>query len=1265
MIDNSTPSNLSLPLVSPLITPTSPAAPSPLIRNERTDTEATPQDDGNSVLALLFAKALKAGATDDGFPENIDNIPKTSTFGQWWSVLHNALKSPPFLKWALEKGIDLSKPMEISPARDSISFTVNGKMQKFSGPDQGHSWAEVTGPIMRAAEVLSPERKPLNLESAHNSTSAPFEVVAHFHNELHSTRSMESINTRAAELEQSKTLRWIPGKDSNDLASESYSTRLQNEATKLGDAQNKYLLARELLPIILKNDENSETYKDLMYRTKLSIYERRRLTPEAAKAQLQQNILNALKNTTISVNPDSAYAKSMPGNSGTTVSLEKFITDNGWTIPKTTDEIVNFIDVLISHAPKQPSNGNFGGAMDWPIPLSGISPARLTSSLTDKSLGLSSLDAYDSNKGVLDYLTTDLHFSTSQLRHPRKVIEDIIGSRKGEALGKALQDKFGGLSTPTSVNDWTLAAIHATLDPESTVKPSRTRVAGFDLADAKQWGKHPSEILQNLAYHLSGSGRVSHKLAPVAAHLLMARRAPEFLVRDIPANVTYGSHSWVSFSTAVARIEAERPGASSTLTYGEIMARAERAPISVADQATEYSAQTDALKDWGVANGIISRNPEDTYTETQMTTVRAAYDARVRELSAASQAQATPMPSRKEMALQELKRVYGDKIPFEKKCISSFPEQREYPGPYSVVDLYLEGRLLNPPGFDWHSSDSNVSIRPIQVQAGQLKDVNKAFKEELPNYFKGMKQAVASQVKHLISTQPLEVRKDFEFGAITVMRADELYYENQYNFYGNLVGRAQKTKERKNNNLLIRTRRNGKTRTYEIDMKRGSISQTAIGSEPGYYPPRATEPHTRLVEIKPTGTHAPDIADSKPHADHIPDNFSSERTRYIAQAFVDDANIEKFEKEATGLTTFESEVPFYKKGREAMLNLIPLRSAISNFQKGKIEAGAQDLVFDVFGFSLALGAAAKSAKVLQTGASWAEKAARAVKIVGRAAIGSLNPLGALGDAARLAQRGAVAAGGGLKRLYTGLSKADTLAQTLKPGIAQGTLKAANGIDDISVIAKLDETTGNWHALDPRTQQAYGLPLDNFQPKVLGTDELKKNIDHLYKSLDKKTESTVCHSVALRVAQADKKITEKTFQTLLSQTSNPVKPLYYRLMGVSPDTLKNTLNAADITESGVVTFVNRNGVSKGEIAHSAYIHKADNGELTLLHNNQLTLDLYLAGKSGKVEKVGSANAHRLGDEQFEAFRNFLNAEVGFDVTFTPASQINARVMAQAS
>ncbi|MFO3798001.1 MAG: hypothetical protein ACK8QZ_12110, partial [Anaerolineales bacterium] len=341
-------------------------------------------------------------------------------------------------------------------------------------------------------------------------------------------------------------------------------------------------------------------------------------------------------------------------------------------------------------------------------------------------------------------------------------------------------NKYESISTPTSINDWTLAALGATLDhetePGSTLSPIRTGVAGFDLARYEHWGKPPSAVVKGLADHLVAKARANSEMAPIAAHLLLSHRAPAFLVKDIPAKVTYGSHTWVTFSTAVARIESQQPGSSSSLTFADVMVRADMAPISAAERAIEYFAQTDALKDWGVANGITPVNTADVYTDAQMKTVRAAFNAQITELSTASQAQTTPIPVRKEMALKELKRVYGDQIPFEEKCITSFPEQRDYPGPYSVLDLYLKESINTPLGFDWDSSNSKVSIRNIMGQAHRLENINDKFNTEFLKHLNAIEKSIVTQVKYLISIQPLEIRKNFEFGKITIVREDKIDY---------------------------------------------------------------------------------------------------------------------------------------------------------------------------------------------------------------------------------------------------------------------------------------------------------------------------------------------------------------------------------------------------------------------------------------------------------------------------------------------------------
>lgn len=1064
------------------------------------------REGGDSALALLIAKAMREGASDSGYPENIENIPKDSTFGEWWSHLHDALKSPKFVAWAKSKGIDLSKPIEISPKWDTLSFTAGGKTQIFMERDQGVSWPDIAGPIMDAAKVLSPEGRPLCIESA-DRTSAPYDAVAHFHDELDNRRSIAAIEARAEKLEQDKAFAPIAPNDPYRPASARSEEALKEQKAKLADTTEKHTLAFKLLYILVGH---RELPADLKYRTTLERHDRNYVLPGDVQRRLKGAVLNSLSTTQISVQPGSSYATAQHLKAGETVSLHKYLADQGVDRPESLDELKNHVRALITPALSQPANGDLGGAMSWPIPLAGQAPSSLRSVLADNSLGLTDRQQYSSESGVLGYLTANQAVNRAHLNDPRKVIETLLGSPKAQQLGLALQNHFKDLPTPSSINDWTLAALNGTLDLESPASTPRTHVAGFDLMHSRYWGQHPSEVTNALAQHLVSQKRASPEMGLVAAHLLLSHKAPQFLVKDIPEKLSYGSHSWVTFSTAVARIEARQPGATSTMSFADIMARADVGPIDATDREVEYAAQNNALKSWGVANGIIPSNPQDVYTDAQMVTVRKAFNDQLKELSAASVAQATPMPVRKEMALEELKRIYGDKIPFKKKCISSFPEQREYPGPYSVLDLYVQGNINNPPGFDWSSSSSTVDIRTIQGQANRLKDINASFKAALPKYFTDIENSVGTHVKHLISIQPLEVRKDVEFGKLTLMHEYTIGYE-----WVSVPGRAfqaptrhrvEKDPVRKNKNQLVKIEREGEVRTYEIDIRSGEIKRYTGNDKPGRYPAGATHPHTSLVEATPKGEYAPGWADEKTETKGLmPTSFSSLRTRNLAKTFVEDMNIKQFEAEAKGLTTFESEVPSYKKGREFMLNLIPLRSAIKNFQAGNIGEGIADLAFDIFGFAVGVGAAAKGAKALQAGASVLSKAAHVGKIVGRGAIGALNPLDGVFDIARSVYRvgkaGVQSAGRAVGKLAHPADAAGWFTAGKRLDVPSfGTFKLNNEWLEGPAVLK----GGQWHSYNTVTGKAYGPALGDFTPvfktpQLSGVDGAEKFIDDLLKA----------------------------------------------------------------------------------------------------------------------------------------------------------------------
>lgn len=297
-------------------------------------------------------------------------------------------------------------------------------------------------------------------------------------------------------------------------------------------------------------------------------------------------------------------------------------------------------------------------------------------------------------------------------------------------------------------------------------------------------------------------------------------------------------------------------------------------------------------------------------------------------------------------------------------------------------------------------------------------------------------------------------------------------------------------KRNTDNNLLFKIERTGKApRTYEVDLKNDRIlERTDLGDfQPGKFPLDHTHPGTNFVEVKPVSSrpYPPGLTDEKHDAPVVPNSYSSERTSYIADAFITNSDIETFEKEAQGLTTFDTEVPFYKKFREFMLNLIPLRSAIINFQEGKIGEGILDLSLDIFGFMAGIGAAAKSAKALQVGASLLGKTLHVGKIVGRGAIGALNPLDGLGD---LAIGGAKLAGKGAKSLSGAIRNSDLLHLATRADVAELTVKGPNGVSQYKTLAKVDTRTGKVYRYSAKADKVYGRPLEGFSMNPGGAND---------------------------------------------------------------------------------------------------------------------------------------------------------------------------------
>lgn len=1039
--------------------------------------------EGDNELAPLYRAALLEirGEASHDAAIHVDSIPSTSTFGQWWSQLGRAMQSEEIRQWMTDVGVDPTTVV-LKPGPGEISFRLKRErdpQRVLHTLNQSDArWAAVSGPVLEAAKIIVVGDDAASVEPplSADSERAPLETIRHFYKEPE-TPTRAAAQARAVELLRDKTFVQLPSEQDRALSKSRSQTVLEHHRSALGDIDNRYQAGynlRDLARRIESGDEDEAGIADELI--KLKIY----------------------------VPLDSSY-KPVKADKSNGINLRQYLDDHGVNIPSNLEQLNNLAHALMTPEPHAPVHGDYSGALGWPQPVDPTIYQDLKAIITQGKPGGIDLGAF---KSVLEYLLDKWPISAPEARTPRFLIDNLVRSPKGQALGAALQAEFEAKSIKGSANDWLLAALSVDKHTATAVEndDSPLNIEGYQLMTARNAGKTAAAVLNELHPLLVTEGKAMNLYAAsLYSTLRLSTRAPEFLVKQIPDAVVLGSHSWVSFVTAVGRIEAKSPGATAAMTYREVMHYASIAPITAEEQRDEYLAQSHALKDWAVANGM--GLPQ---TSEAMTAVRTAFNAQLGELKDAALTSNETVPTMSDMAHALLKKALPTMSAeqLEKKCITLQPSNRHFPGPYSVLDLCQDGRasISAPPipnnntetfgratltGFGsaieisaqksqptstWVSSSPDVDIEKALNAIKSIGDITSSFNAAFSDFAADMEKTTKAQIKHLISTVPLEDRQNLEYGKITVVKQMHLSSQN--------TGQPRRSRVTEGS-VLVKTVRNGITNTYEINRLNSEIiKRRDLGDfETGDRTNVGIRPYTLFEVITPAGEYPPGFTDEDTSTPGIPRSFSSDRTSYIVDAVLKDIDLPAARQSAKGVTTFDTEVPTYKRVGEFALNLIPLRSAIVNFQKGNFNEAANDLILDIFGFVIGVGAAAKGAKALATGASALGKAAQVVKIVGRGALGSLNPLGGIDDLARSAWSGArrtvAATQKGINYLRGTTRSVDLLDVIKHPDIAQGTYKSAQGINEVKALAKFDHPGGKWYAYDPRKKQMYGKHLDGF------------------------------------------------------------------------------------------------------------------------------------------------------------------------------------------
>lgn len=718
-----------------------------------------------------------------------------------------------------------------------------------------------------------------------------------------------------------------------------------------------------------------------------------------------------------------------------------------------------------------PSFGNFAGALSWPVPLSVKNQREVANVVAGNSANLPGLPLQFPRGSALAYLGGAVSLPKTDGQDPAGVVKKLLASPRAQALGEAIRLKVKGIATERSTQDYLLAALHLGLDPESIEQPVRNHVAGFDLMADTFWGRSPAVVVSALGEHLNGQGKTSNATAAVGAHLLLARVAPQFLVRNIPDGVGVGSQAWVNLCLAVARLEVETPGKAAFMNFSDVMQEAQSAP-----HASE-SVQKAALIDWAIANQVLEQQQHAPYSDDQIEIARAAFNQQQSALKAASERLEAPMPNRKAMALALLQKTFGNDIDFEAKSlrITYVPEARanHFSLPYSMLDITMQGlklddnwRVLAGSDLDLNAFREFTRSPPFNIP----ETFDRAFAEVTQTY-KGIKHSL---LMNAITHLPLEDRVQLNQGTLRFFK-ENAYRRSLVPFVGDSLFHSSPT-------IFVQAEYAGKTRSYAFDTVKGTVRATLphpADREPAYVSDEVTRfeafyPDKSCHTLNTSGPTGP-----------RPNHFQNPRIQDIAATVVKGLDIDSdtVKRQAAGRTPTEQHRDSLNAMGDFLLDLIPLRSALVNFHNGNYQDGVTDLAFDVFGFVTAgIGMASKLAKVAGKAGNALTKLTHGSRIIGATALSAFNPLGGLGDltvgAGKLAIQASDALSSGTQRLRGMASGADLAYASARFDAAA---TGAFSVGEKAVVGSAVKHQGHWYAFDADSLQPYGPPLADFNP----------------------------------------------------------------------------------------------------------------------------------------------------------------------------------------
>ncbi|MGU3308516.1 hypothetical protein ACLBW8_19905 [Pseudomonas sp. M5A4_2d] len=931
-------------------------------------------------LANPYAIALATRSYHTSIaPPDVQVAPE-STLGRWRTQLDSNFKSPGFLSWAKAQGLD-TRSLKLDPYLGELTGIVNGKMQTFSLKDDS-GWSDVSRVLLSIARVIAPmPGQAFNYPWPDGKV--PLYTVGRFYGEPIDLSPSQAASHRE-KLNEGAAFEFAPVGHALQRSVEA----LAEQGKAQGDDANRHALIAALRSQV-DDAEGKIDLNNVMVpidrRSSLFLTEQRR---EISVAQLLER-----------------QGHKLPVNSTEAHGLANALTfDLAHRVPGADAGGVRHIGGLLNRTELR----KMKAVVDqWKL--------KHASQASDPQAGVG---AGSLLRGLISTLAT----STKKViaDNPSLALDQLIRSPEAQALGKTIQGRIKSAASPTGATEALTAALLQELDPNSG--KSRFNLAGYNLYKSENVGASAAEIVKRFTAYLET--KVGVEAAPLAAQLLLSAVAPELLVKNIPPELVYGSHTWADFSIAVALVEQEAPGASGNMTLSQVMNYAD-AQLSILDGGDELAAASaDSLIAWGLANQVIKNKPQGQYTFEDVEQSLTVLKKQKKELAWARAELMKPAPTREALALAEFKRVFPGVDP-TKITLRSIRDDTYRVSPldvYMTTPIDLESWApLNEKELPWATIKSRFSeLDP---------DINKTFSETFEDYTKTQAAAWAIQFKYQVSLLPRAEQERINQADVTFMSVSRPFLgteeTNSSQLYPGRRPRMPTPHELKEleggQGVLMKVEgADSKVEYYsyfpglgKIVKEKGDPGEQSNFDDSKYFSPgsKARVPGTYNVFTKFDATHRDRDLPEVTGEGRIP--YFSRRNGSLATVvgkfFTKDYGYLK--AKTVGETRIEKNTAGNQAVNDFLLSLIPFYDGIKDAITGNVAGAVFNIGFDILGFFLPGASAANKAMKLGTSAG---------KVLKRSFFAGLGVSVGVTDVINLPRnikRGVVAVGKDIKKAY--------------------------------------------------------------------------------------------------------------------------------------------------------------------------------------------------------------------------------------------------------